>query len=114
RRRQHRHAASCRRGRGRHRMTAAVEFQAPVLALRSVTAGYATTTVLRDVSLEVSPGQVVALLGPNGAGKTTLLRVATGIVHATQGSVHLRGQDVSRHSATARARSRLCLIPEGR
>jgi branched-chain amino acid transport system ATP-binding protein len=93
---------------------AATQLEAPVLALDDVTAGYAGTIVLRGVSLDVAPGSVVALLGPNGAGKTTLMRVAAGIMRPSRGSVQLRGHDVTRQGATARARARLCLIPEGR
>jgi branched-chain amino acid transport system ATP-binding protein len=94
--------------------SAATQLQAPVLALNDVTAGYAGTIVLRGVSLDIARGSVVALLGPNGAGKTTLLRVAAGIVRPARGSVQLRGHDVTRRGTTARARARLCLIPEGR
>jgi branched-chain amino acid transport system ATP-binding protein len=86
----------------------------PVLALEGVSAGYGGTTVLRDVSVEVPPGSVVALLGPNGAGKTTLMRVASGLVRPTAGTVRLTGSDVTRRPAAARARAGVCLIPEGR
>ena len=49
-----------------------------MLELRGIEAGYGEHIVLRDVSLSVPPGAVVAVLGPNGAGKTTLLRVSAG------------------------------------
>src|SRR4051794_18906077 len=55
------------------------ERQTDMLTLENITAGYGDTTVLRDVTIEVPAGEVVALLGPNGAGKTTLLRVASGL-----------------------------------
>lgn len=84
------------------------------LSLAGVTAGYGGATVLRDVSLEVPSGSIVALLGPNGAGKTTLMRVAAGLLKPTQGSVSLSGEDVTGKPAAKRARRGLCLIPEGR
>jgi len=87
---------------------------APALELRSVDAGYGDTTVLRDVSLDVAPGEVVALLGPNGAGKTTLLRVASGLLRARAGTVHVGGADLTERPPFVRARAGLCLIPEGR
>jgi branched-chain amino acid transport system ATP-binding protein len=86
----------------------------PVLELSGVTAGYGTTTVLRDVSFAVSPGEVVALLGPNGAGKTTTLRVCSGLIRPDQGAVRLAGRDVTTEPAFARTHTGLCLIPEGR
>ena len=70
--------------------------------------------MLRDVSLTVQPGTVVAVLGPNGAGKTTLLRVASGLLRPTAGTVLLGGEDVTRTRPYARARRGLCHIPEGR
>ena len=85
-----------------------------MLELRGIKAGYGEHTVLRDVSLTVPPGTVVAVLGPNGAGKTTLLRVASGLLRPSAGTVLLGGEDVTRTPPHARARRGLCHIPEGR
>jgi branched-chain amino acid transport system ATP-binding protein len=85
-----------------------------MLELRGIEAGYGEHTVLRDVSLTVQPGTVVAVLGPNGAGKTTVLRVASGLLRPSAGAVLLGGEDVTRARPHARARRGLCHIPEGR
>jgi branched-chain amino acid transport system ATP-binding protein len=85
-----------------------------MLELRGIQAGYGEHVVLRDISLTVEPGSVVAVLGPNGAGKTTLLRVASGLLRPSAGAVLLDGEDVTRARAHARARRGLCHIPEGR
>jgi branched-chain amino acid transport system ATP-binding protein len=85
-----------------------------MLELRNVVGGYGDTTVLRDVSLTVPDGSVVALLGPNGAGKTTTLRMASGLLRPRQGSVELDGDDISRLSPHRRAGRGICHIPEGR
>jgi len=84
------------------------------LELSGVHAGYGRATVLRDVSVTVARGAIVALLGPNGAGKTTLLRTASGLLKPTQGRVSIGGADATRLAPNKRARSGLCLIPEGR
>jgi branched-chain amino acid transport system ATP-binding protein len=65
------------------------------LDISGIEAGYGRTTVLRDLSLRVSRGEVAALLGPNGAGKTTLLRVVSGFLPATRGSVSMFGEDIT-------------------
>jgi branched-chain amino acid transport system ATP-binding protein len=85
-----------------------------MLELRGIEAGYGEHIVLRDVSLSVPPGSVVAVLGPNGAGKTTLLRVASGLLRPRQGTVLLGGEEVTGARPYARAKRGLCHIPEGR
>jgi ABC-type branched-subunit amino acid transport system ATPase component len=52
-----------------------------MLEVQNLSAGYATGTVLRGVSLGVAEGEVLALLGRNGMGKTTLLRAIAGLRH---------------------------------
>jgi iron complex transport system ATP-binding protein len=66
----------------------------PLLAAQGVTYRYpgAPADALRDVSLEVRPGEFHAVLGPNGSGKTTLVRVALGLVAPAQGTAELAGR----------------------
>jgi branched-chain amino acid transport system ATP-binding protein len=85
-----------------------------VFRLDHVTAGYGGTTVLRDVSLTVPPGSVVALLGPNGAGKTTTLRVAGGLIPPRSGAIRWQGSDVSGASPDRLLDAGICHVPEGR
>ena len=59
----------------------------PVLRLEGVSLGYGDFTVLREISLEVLPGQVVAMMGGSGSGKTTLLRLIAGVALPTTGTV---------------------------
>jgi phospholipid/cholesterol/gamma-HCH transport system ATP-binding protein len=66
-----------------------------VLRLEGVSLGYGDFTVLREISLEVLPGQVVAMMGGSGSGKTTLLRAATGQLIARHGTVTLFGKNLA-------------------
>jgi branched-chain amino acid transport system ATP-binding protein len=84
------------------------------LELQNVTAAYGDTVALRDVSLVVPAGSVVALLGPNGAGKTTLLSVASGLLRPRSGRVLLDRQDVSERPVDSLVRQGLCHVTEGR
>jgi branched-chain amino acid transport system ATP-binding protein len=79
-----------------------------------VSAGYGTIDVLEDVDFAVMPGQVYALLGPNGAGKSTVLKVASGQLKPSKGRVLMQGADITGKPSDQRARSGLCLVPEGR
>ena len=87
---------------------------APLLAIRGVTAGYGHSTVLREVSVAVPAGSVVAQLGANRAGKTTLLRVAAGLLKPSSGAVSMQGVDVTGQPPFERSRRGLSLVPEGR
>jgi branched-chain amino acid transport system ATP-binding protein len=87
---------------------------AAALHLDGVSCGYDGTTILRDVTLTVPPGQITALLGPNGVGKTTLLKAVSGFLPATSGSIYLFGEDVTKVPPHRRAERGLCHVPEGR
>ena len=65
---------------------------------------------LRNVSLEVRRGEILALLGPNGAGKTTLISIVCGIVNPTSGTVLVDGDDILREFRSAR--SKIGLVPQ--
>jgi len=77
------------------------------LRASSVSRSFAGVQALRDVSLELGPGEVVGLIGPNGAGKSTLVNVLTGFDLPSSGTVELRNRDITRWSAHRRARSGL-------
>ena len=82
--------------------------------MRSLAAGYGGLEVIRNVSLSVRPGEVVACIGANGAGKTTTLRAISGMIHARRGGISFAGHDVTGAGAEAIARLGLIHIPEGR
>ncbi len=85
-----------------------------LLGIESLTAGYDRAAVIRELSLTVGEGEVVALLGANGAGKTTTLRVISGLVKPMHGSITFAGRDLARVSPTQRARLGIVHVPEGR
>jgi branched-chain amino acid transport system ATP-binding protein len=84
------------------------------LVLDGLFAGYQDVPVVRDLSLEVRPGEVVALLGPNGAGKSTIMETIAGLNRPISGSVRLSGEDIGGAPAHVLARKGLALVPEGR
>ncbi len=83
-----------------------------LLQLAGVTAGYGGTMVLRDVSLDVGAGEVVALLGRNGVGKTTLLRTVSGFVLPRTGSVLLDGLPLAGTAPYRIAQRQVCYVAQ--
>src|ERR671912_1770680 len=72
------------------------------IEVRNVSKVFGSHAALRDVSLHVHSGELLALLGPSGSGKTTLLRVIAGLEAPDAGTVHFDGDDATRRSATDR------------
>jgi branched-chain amino acid transport system ATP-binding protein len=88
--------------------------KAPALAVRELTAGYGAATILRDVTLEIADGELVAVLGANGAGKTTLMRALSGLIRPVEGEMRFLGAHIDRFQADRIAGLGLILVPEGR
>jgi branched-chain amino acid transport system ATP-binding protein len=86
----------------------------PALEVRGLQVAYGGVQALRDVSITVPPGAVVALLGPNGAGKSTTLRTISGVVRAERGTISFFGQPIERAPTYRIARMGVVHVPEGR
>ena len=67
------------------------------LSVQEVTVSFGGIVALEDVSLDVSPGEVLGVIGPNGAGKTTLFNVISGFVRPDAGTLQWRGHELGRH-----------------
>jgi branched-chain amino acid transport system ATP-binding protein len=80
------------------------EAAAPILRLRGVGRRFGGVHAVKDVDLEIRPGERRAILGPNGAGKTTLFNVISGEFGPTSGSIELFGRDVTSEPGRKRAR----------
>ena len=85
-----------------------------VLELDGLSVGYDQAPVVRDLTLTVGSGEVVALLGANGAGKTTTLRAVSGLLKPKAGKIRLGGADLAGVAPSARARMGIAHVPHDR
>lgn len=85
-----------------------------LLHVDRLSTGYDRAAVVRNVSLSVSPGEIVALLGPNGVGKTTTLKTISGLVRPMGGTITLAGENLAAVTPSERARKGIAHVPEGR
>ncbi|HTP09284.1 MAG TPA: heme ABC transporter ATP-binding protein [Anaerolineae bacterium] len=82
-----------------------------MLAIDDVTIRYEARTVLRNISLDVNAGEVLALIGPNGVGKSTLLRACSGTLKPIGGRILIEGQNVHRLRVEDRAKL-IAVVPQ--
>ncbi len=75
-----------------------------MIEVRNITINYGVCDVVRHVSFELRPGEIIAVLGANGAGKTTLLRALNGALDLTAGEILLDGKNLDRYSRRTIAR----------
>jgi branched-chain amino acid transport system ATP-binding protein len=85
-----------------------------MLEVRSLSAGYGSITILRDVSLSVPAGKIVGLLGANGAGKSTLIRALSGLATIHAGTITFLGESIAGSTPQALVCAGLVHVPQGR
>ena len=84
---------------------------APILSIKNLRKSYkGGFEALKDVTLDIEEGEIIALLGPNGAGKTTLISTICGITMPTSGTVTVAGHDIV--SGFRATRSLIGLVPQ--
>ena len=84
-----------------------------MLKIDSLTVAYGEKMVLKNISIEAVPGEIIALIGPNGAGKTTLIRAASGTTSIESGQIYVNGRNLSQLTTTQRAKV-LAVVPQTR
>jgi branched-chain amino acid transport system ATP-binding protein len=85
-----------------------------VLAVQNISVRYGAIAAIRDVSLAVNQGELVALIGVNGAGKTTTLLTIAGALKPFQGTIGFDGGEIQGRPPEAIARRGIAHVPEGR
>lgn len=90
-----------------------MEPKTEILQVQGLSVSYGRIEALRDVSLDVHAGEIVALLGANGSGKSSLLKAILGIQPAAKGRVIFDGKDITRKSTQSIIPLGITYIPEG-
>src|SRR3712207_5446171 len=85
-----------------------------MLKLEAIEVSYGAIRAVRDVSIEVPAGEVVAIIGANGAGKSTLLKSIVGLEPVAGGRIFLEGKDITSVPSHKRTPLGVALSPEGR
>lgn len=85
-----------------------------LVQINQVSSYYGRTKILRDFSMDVPQGSCVCVLGRNGVGKTTLVRTIMGLTDKTEGSILLKGEEITQSRTDERAKCGIGYIPQGR
>ena len=86
----------------------------PILSFRGVDTHYGVVHILKEVDIDIYPGEMVCLLGGNASGKTTTLKTILGYVKPTNGTVTLNGEEVNEWSTAQRVSRGVTMVPENR
>jgi branched-chain amino acid transport system ATP-binding protein len=84
-----------------------------MLEVTNLSAGYGKVPVLRSVSFNIQPGEMVAIIGPNGAGKSTLLKAISGMIKPQGGCIHFEGTDLAGMPPYQVVQKGIAYVPEG-
>jgi ABC-2 type transport system ATP-binding protein len=84
--------------------------QAPIIQIRNLSKSYGSKLVLKNLSLDIYPGQVIGYIGPNGAGKSTTVKILTGLIPEFSGEVLVDG--ISMQDNPQEIKKRIGYVPE--
>jgi branched-chain amino acid transport system ATP-binding protein len=85
-----------------------------LLSVTGLSVNYGAVPALRDVSIDIASGEIVAVVGANGAGKSTLLKTIAGLLTPVEGRIEFDGGDITGRPAFDVVKRGLTLLPEGR
>ena len=74
----------------------------PIIRLKNVVKNYGEKKVLKGITLDIYPGQVIGYIGPNGAGKSTTVKILCGLISDYEGDVFVEGIDLKQDPLCAR------------
>ncbi len=69
----------------------------PIISIRNLYKNYGSKQVLKDISIDIYPGQVIGYIGPNGAGKSTTVKILCGLISDFSGQVTIKGFDIKQN-----------------
>ena len=84
----------------------------PALSLRQISAGYHGSNIIKEITVDISPGEIFTVIGPNGSGKSTLAKVVVGLIPSTAGEIWIGTSRLSSLSAPERVRAGLAYVPQ--
>lgn len=75
----------------------------PIISIQQLNKNYGAKQVLRNINLEVHPGEVIGYIGPNGAGKSTTVKILTGLITEFEGGVYIKGRNIQEYLLETKA-----------
>src|SRR3954454_2320731 len=82
----------------------------PVISIRHLYKAYGSKQVLKDINLDVYPGQVIGYIGPNGAGKSTTVKILCSLLTDYEGEIRIKGHDLKQE--TLEVKKHIGYVPE--
>jgi len=83
-----------------------------ILESKNIHAGYGGMNILNGVNMSIDPGEIGVIIGANGAGKSTSLKAIFGLLHISEGSVELNGEDITNADPNLLVKNGMAFVPQ--